>query len=58
MGHDEMDRGKTGRGWGVKGVTERESKDLKLLMGKEGRGGMSKHGGEPKRGRVCVGRVC
>lgn len=48
---------KTGRGWGVKGVTERErgeSKDLKLLMGKEGRGGMSKHVGEREReGGLC-----
>lgn len=24
VGHNEMDRGKDGRGWGVKGVTARE----------------------------------
>lgn len=46
---------KTGRGWGGKGVTERErreSKDLKLLMGKQGRGGMSKRVGQREG---CVG---
>lgn len=50
---------KTGRGWGVKGVTDRErererreSKDLKLLMGKQGRGGMSKRVGQREG---CVG---
>lgn len=47
---------KTGRGWGVEGVIEngreRESKDLKLLMGKEGRGGMNKRVGG-REGGLC-----
>lgn len=57
VGHNEMDRGKDRRGWGVKGVRGRgESKDFKLLMGKEGRGGMSKHVGR-REGGVCGPRL-
>lgn len=41
---------KAGRGWGVKVKLREESKNLMLLMGKKGRGGMSKRRTEEGRG--------
>lgn len=46
---------KTGRGWGVKGVTENgreRARTSKLLMGKEGRGGVNKRVGQREGGTL------
>lgn len=56
VGHDEMDRGKTGRGWGVEGVTLRQRREQgpQAIDGERGEG-LNEQARRREGGEGCVG---